>query len=517
VLALSTAVTASAGPQVVKNAPTITSGNAATFTVGSAGTFSVTATGLSTAITESGPLPGGVSFVDNHNDSATLSGTPATGTGGSYPISIRAANGAPPDATQSFTLTVDEAPSFTSADNATFFLDQGGDFTVMVDQGYPALTQLGFTGNLPVGMGDQVLAADGTISITGTPTGNAIGTYPLQLKANNGLAGEQDFTISVTKGPQQIAFSTPPSKPVVGETYAVTATGGGSGDPVNLSIDANASNICTLSSGTVTFNKVGSCAIDATQAGNADYADGSGAQTISVGPAGTASALTVFPTTIFAEVAPIAPGGGTPTGTVRFSVDGVVVGAAPLTSGEAVLTYTVPSGKSHTVAVEYQGSPDYTLSTGSTVRRDPVLTATLTSAHGPTKFHWYRSAVTVSFHCAARGAELTATCPKPVTLRSNGAAQTVTRKIAAADGGGETRSVRVNIDRSKPTVRITGVNNGQTFTGAVPKIHCVARDALSGVASCRLSRTSHGSTTTIKAIAIDRAGNTRRTSLTYRR
>ena len=47
-----------------------------------------------------------MTFVDNGNGTATLAGTPAAGTGGTYALTITAANGVLPDATQSFTLTV---------------------------------------------------------------------------------------------------------------------------------------------------------------------------------------------------------------------------------------------------------------------------------------------------------------------------------------------------------------------------------------------------------------------------
>jgi uncharacterized delta-60 repeat protein len=90
--------------------PAITSANNTTFAVGVAGTFSVTTTGVPTgasmAITESGALPAGVTFVNNNNGTATLAGTPNPGTGGSYPLIITANNGVTPNATQNFTLTV---------------------------------------------------------------------------------------------------------------------------------------------------------------------------------------------------------------------------------------------------------------------------------------------------------------------------------------------------------------------------------------------------------------------------
>jgi len=86
-------------------APTITSANSATFTVGTAGTFTVTATGIPTptfALTGD-TLPSGITF---NTSTGVLSGTPASGTGGTYSLTITATNGVSPDATQSFTLTV---------------------------------------------------------------------------------------------------------------------------------------------------------------------------------------------------------------------------------------------------------------------------------------------------------------------------------------------------------------------------------------------------------------------------
>ena len=63
----------------------------------SPGTFTVTTTGSPTpAISETGALPSGVTFTDNGNGTATLAGTPAAGTAGSYPLTISAANGVLP-------------------------------------------------------------------------------------------------------------------------------------------------------------------------------------------------------------------------------------------------------------------------------------------------------------------------------------------------------------------------------------------------------------------------------------
>ena len=54
-------------------------------------------------------------------------------------------------------------------------------------------------------------------------------------------------------------------------TYQVTATGGGSRNPVTFRIDSTSTSVCSISRATVTFNRAGTCTIDANQAGNAEY------------------------------------------------------------------------------------------------------------------------------------------------------------------------------------------------------------------------------------------------------
>ncbi len=61
-----------------------------------------------------------MTFHDNGDGTASLSGTPTHGSGGKYSITVTASNEVGNDATQSFTLTVNEAPYFTSANSATF-------------------------------------------------------------------------------------------------------------------------------------------------------------------------------------------------------------------------------------------------------------------------------------------------------------------------------------------------------------------------------------------------------------
>jgi len=180
-------------------APAITSANSTTFTVGMPGSFPVTATGFPTPTlsrSSTDTLPSGVTFVDNGNGTATLSGTPAAGTGGTHPLTFTAANGVLPDAMQPFTLTVNQAPKITSLNSHTFTGGTAGTFMVTTT-GFPtpALTQTG----LPPGLTFHD-NGDGTATIASTATTPATLPTSLTITATNGVTpnANQSFTLTVS-------------------------------------------------------------------------------------------------------------------------------------------------------------------------------------------------------------------------------------------------------------------------------------------------------------------------------
>ena len=185
----------------VAQAPAITSKKSVNLTAGAPGSFSVQATGSPTAtISESGTLPPGVSFTDNGDGTATLAGTPASGTSGSYPLTITAANGVSPDATQSFTLTVNPAaptaPAINSGGSAAFTAGQQGSFSVLTT-GNPTAS-ITESGALPPGV-SFTDNGDGTATLAGTPAPGSSGSYPLTITAANGVSPDatQSFTLTV--------------------------------------------------------------------------------------------------------------------------------------------------------------------------------------------------------------------------------------------------------------------------------------------------------------------------------
>ena len=177
-------------------APAITSSTSATAIVGTPFSFTVTTTGVPVpALTESGALPSGLTFIDNGNGTATIAGTPATGSGAIYPITITATGTG--TASQQFTLTVNEAPSITSASTATFWtgLDSTYDITTTGYPG-PALTET--AGTLPAGLtfADN---GNGTGTITGEPTATP-GTYPVSVSATNASGSTATLALTITVG-----------------------------------------------------------------------------------------------------------------------------------------------------------------------------------------------------------------------------------------------------------------------------------------------------------------------------
>jgi hypothetical protein len=202
--------------------PAITSANSTTFTVGTAGTFTVTATGFPVpTFSETGALPTGVTL---NATTGVLSGTPGAGTGKTYSIAITASNGVGSNATQTFTLTVDQAPAISSASSTAFTVGAAGTFTVTTT-GFPTPT-LSETGTLPAGVSFGLIGP-GTGMLAGTPAAGTNGTYPITFTASNGVGSPagQSFTLTVNTAPVITSASTTTFTVGTAGTFTVTATG----------------------------------------------------------------------------------------------------------------------------------------------------------------------------------------------------------------------------------------------------------------------------------------------------
>jgi hypothetical protein len=205
----------------VNQAPTITAGASVTFTVGAPASFTVSTTGFPAAtISETGTLPSGITLTNNGNGTATLGGTAGPNTGGTYPLTITAANGTLPNATQSFTLTVDQAPAITSASGVTFTVGTAGTFTVQTT-GFPTPPTITSSGTLPSGV-TFVNNGNGTATLSGSP--GTSGVFPLTIGASNGVAPNATQNFTLTVGINHLLLSAATTTPAAGTSDNLTIT-----------------------------------------------------------------------------------------------------------------------------------------------------------------------------------------------------------------------------------------------------------------------------------------------------
>ena len=368
--------------------PAITSGNSATFKVGQAGSFSVTTTGIPTAaITNTGnALPAGVTLTDNGNGTATLGGTTAAGTGNVYNLTFTANNTVAPNATQSFTLTVQEAPTFTSANATTFTTETPGSFTVTTSS-YPANAALSLTGgSLPTGV-SFADNGNGTGTLSGTPAAGTGGTYVLTFAADNNITpdGSQTFTLTVNQPPAITSANAVAFTEGVPASFTVTTTGFPTGASMAISEQG------ALPTGvTFTNNNDGTATLAGTAAvGTANPYPLTIKANNGVGTEATQSfTLTVKPPVHhFGVSAPASTVAGTPvnvTVTAYDASNAVVTGytgTVHFTSTDAQAdlpaNYTFVAGDNgaHTFSVTLKTAPSQTVSVNDTT----TLTATGTS------------------------------------------------------------------------------------------------------------------------------------------
>jgi len=162
----------------------------------------VTATGSPTpTLTETGALPSGVTFKDNGNGTATLGGTPASGSGGSYTLTITASNGVGSAASQSFTLTVNGGGGGGGASNFAYV---NGSVTGVYDFSPSSGTTLSVTLHQNPGAGHLLVCAATWQSSTATAsmtdpnngTWTAIGAAKTGVGSLSGYRGQMFYVPS---------------------------------------------------------------------------------------------------------------------------------------------------------------------------------------------------------------------------------------------------------------------------------------------------------------------------------
>jgi hypothetical protein len=190
------------------------------------------------------------------------------------------------------------------------------------------------------------------------------------------------FGSSQPAAPTSTAVGSSSPTSTFGQSVTFTATvTSGSGVPtgsVSFRDGATALGSATLANGGASFTTsalgAGAHSITAAYAGASGFAAStSAAASQVVNQASTTTSLTSSrnPTkrrqtvTFTARVSAVAPGAGTPTGTVRFFDGAVQIGSASLASGSASLSTSGLASGSHTITAAYDGSTSYKPSTST--------------------------------------------------------------------------------------------------------------------------------------------------------
>jgi Pro-kumamolisin, activation domain/Bacterial Ig-like domain (group 3) len=293
--------------------------------------------------------------------------------------------------------------------------------------------------------------AVGSHSITGVYSGNAgyatSTSSPLSHTVNK---ASSSTTVISSHNPSVFGQS-------VTFTATVAAVAPGSGTPTGTVTFKNGATVLgtgTLSSGKATFSTsalaVGPHSITGIYSGSIHYNTGiSAVLTETENKASTSTTVisshnpSVFgqSVTFTATVAAVAPGNGTPTGTVTFKNGATVLGTAALGSGKATFSTSALAVGSHSITAVYGGSIDYGISTSS------VLTQTVNKAASSTT-------VTSSLNPSTLGKSVTFT----ITV------------VTVAPGSG-TPTGTVTLKNGATTVGTAALASGKTTISTSALIH----------------------------------------------
>ena len=335
------------------------------------------------------------------------------------------------------------------------------------------------------GLTPVISVSGGACTVSGnTVSFNAAGSCTI----NAAVTGDATYadasataqSVTVGKGTQQISIALP-SNPVVGATFALTATSVNAVTkaPTGLTPLLSVSGGCTLNAGTLTFTAAATCTINASEAGNANYVSLTVSQSVTVGKGSQTLASDAIP----APVNPLVGGsyrpaltassaGVTPTLTsTTTSICSVSSGTVSfLTAGTCTLSATAAGDSnylvSNTVTLSFQIKAPQTVTITSTrplndVGRtyDVTATSVKTGTSTPTGL---TPVISVSGGaCSVSGATVTFTAVGTCTIDAS-----VTGDATYADAFASPQSFTVNKGQQTITITSTPTN---PFVGSAYK------------------------------------------------
>ena len=507
-----------ASPAGGLDAVRFTSADTTTFSVGTPGTFEVTTVGGGAVptLTVTGALPTGVTFTDNGDRTATLAGTPAAGTAGTYPLTFSATSGTATPVTQAFTLTVGcQAITVTPAGALP-----DGSINTSYSQAFAATGGTApHTFAISAGAPPPPLTLSPTGVLSGTPT--QAGTFTFTVTATDALAcsGSVSATLTISCPVITVTPTTVPDAMATVPYGPVTFSQTGAGAPVTWSISSGTppagitiSPTTGVLSGTAsapgTFTFIVTAATAAGCTGSVSIT-----LTVQTGP-NQAPSFTVGPNQTVLEDGPAQTVAGWATGispgppheagqSVAFSVTGnsnpSLFSVAPAVSPTGTLTYTLAANangvatitlvlqdsggtagggvdtsapQSFTITVTaVNDAPSFTVGPNQTVTENsgahtvsPWATA-ISAGQAGEAGQTLTFNVTVNTNTAlfSAGPAVSPTGTLTFTLAPNQAGS-ATITLTLSDNGGTANG---GVDTSAPqtfTITVTGVNSAPSFT-----------------------------------------------------
>lgn len=434
----------------------------------------------------------------------------------------------------------------------------------------PIFTAQSGSGSLPSGV-----SLGGSPVCTTVNSGTAIdaslpvGSYTIDGSSCSGVsltgsnAGDYTPTISggsflVHVAAQAITFTPLSSPTTAGTSATLSATGGGSPEPVTFSVDAagtSPSDACTVSQsgpgqGTVSYRRVGTCELEASQAASADgnYAAAAPVyQTITIQPVASAVTLTAPPAIVFGQSATATAivserDHSSPAGSVQFTLDGADLGSpVRVSDGKATspdAARSLPPG-AHQIGATFTPQANSVYAAGSA----PAVTEVVEQAATRTTVAVHPGSITATVVAVAPGAGTpTGTIAFSVdgsavgTAVLSGGAATLTHQVrpgatravaAAYAGDADFTGSSASTSRSDPTitahlssahpvtrygwyrgpvtVRFTCSSHGAALTAACPRPVTLTRTGAGQSVTRTITATDGGAATVVeRGIDIDR-------------
>ena len=230
-------------------------------------------------------------------------------------------------------------------------------------------TQLNATANVPGSFAYSPAA--GTVLGAGT---HALSVTFTPADAANYTSPSSAASITIAKVP--LTVRTTNTSKVYGQAMPVftwTGTGFVNGDTV-----ASLGGIPSFATSATATSAPGTYSVAPSGATSPNYTITFAAGTLTITKAATSVAFTTTPNPsannqnvqLRAVISPVAPGAGTPTGTVTFRRNGTVLGTATLVNGVATLTKKFSRG-THSLTASYAGNTNFTSSSGAVTHQVP--------------------------------------------------------------------------------------------------------------------------------------------------